>query len=853
MSACQTDEVDTPPLTGLSGHRLFLTMDASPDHLVIKSSGKPRASSRITTQLKNQLGQGVGNVSIKFRITNDEGGEVNIGSLSQLQGSTDAGGFARVTYTAPNLAEQPVPTRIYIIAIMRDPAYTFEVTAKHALDLEAARPPIDCAGSGPGAPDPAFTITPSTGTVDEPSCFDAQATTDNGTIVAFSWSFGDGGVASGVNVCHTFDEEGLYNVTLVVQDEDRNCSSITQVYEVGTGTSATCSISVSPQNPPLGTPVNLIATITDDRTVVSFNWNFGDGKSTTTSGNTVSHNYGSEGSFTVTLTITDSQGNVSTCTATVTVGSLAPTCAFAFSPTAPKVDDSVLFTSLSTDPDGVIESFSWQFGDGGSSTSANPSHIYTAAASFIAILTVTDDQGNVTSCSQTIAVTLGEPPDCDLIASPTPANIGETVSFNASGSTDSDGTITNFTFDFGDGGSLDNGSDPTTSHAYTTAGSKTATVTVTDNDGNRTTCSVIVIVGTGAPTCSFSISPTVNITPLQTVSVNASASADPDGGAITFAWSFPGGVNTTAPATEVTEDVTYANPGTFTITLVVTDNEAQSTSCSNPVTIGNTLPVCAFSVLGINQSTGLASFDASASVDPDGGAITLFSWAFGDALSFSSTSPTTTHTYATTGDRTVTLTVTDNEGTTSQCTQQANFTGLAPTASFTAASQVCINGSGDGTVNFNASASTDNDEGGASIEEFLWDFGDGSVAVPSVSPNISHIYTIAGVTRLVTLTVTDDEGDTDVFQLNVDVRATPGITNVTDTGGANTFCDGIVTITGTNFLGSTTLVYAPGGSDVVFTIGSNTSITDSSPITDVVAQTVAVTNACGTSSAVACQ
>src|SRR5436309_11624939 len=102
INACRTDDVAVPPLTGPSGARLFLTIEANPDHLVIRRAGQGREHSTITIQLKNQQGQGVPNEPVKIRITNSEGGEVNIGNLSQLEGTTDAGGFIRVTYSAPN-------------------------------------------------------------------------------------------------------------------------------------------------------------------------------------------------------------------------------------------------------------------------------------------------------------------------------------------------------------------------------------------------------------------------------------------------------------------------------------------------------------------------------------------------------------------------------------------------------------------------------------------------------------------------------------------------------------------------------------------------------------------------------
>src|ERR1051325_5686634 len=70
---CRTDEVAVPPLTGPSGARLFITIEANPDHLLIRRPGQGREHSTITIQLKNQQGQGVPNEPIKLRITNSDG------------------------------------------------------------------------------------------------------------------------------------------------------------------------------------------------------------------------------------------------------------------------------------------------------------------------------------------------------------------------------------------------------------------------------------------------------------------------------------------------------------------------------------------------------------------------------------------------------------------------------------------------------------------------------------------------------------------------------------------------------------------------------------------------------------
>src|SRR4026208_2369973 len=76
VASCRTDQVEVPPLTGPSGARLFLTMEAAPDKIFIKTPNHVPPISRIVVQLKDQLGHGVPNETIAFRIVNAEGSEV---------------------------------------------------------------------------------------------------------------------------------------------------------------------------------------------------------------------------------------------------------------------------------------------------------------------------------------------------------------------------------------------------------------------------------------------------------------------------------------------------------------------------------------------------------------------------------------------------------------------------------------------------------------------------------------------------------------------------------------------------------------------------------------------------------
>ena len=144
---------------------------------------------------------------------------------------------------------------------------------------------------------------------------------------------------------------------------------------------------------------------TDDGTIASWSWDLGDGNTSTDQNPT--HVYAAAGTYTVELTVTDDGGLTGTTSQDVTVteagGNVAPTAAFTFAAT----DLSVDFTDASTDSDGTIASWSWDLGDGNTSTDQNPTHVYAAAGTYTVELTVTDDGGLTGTASQDVTVTVG--------------------------------------------------------------------------------------------------------------------------------------------------------------------------------------------------------------------------------------------------------------------------------------------------------------------------------------------------------------------------------------------------------------------------------------------------------------
>ena len=170
-----------------------------------------------------------------------------------------------------------------------------------------------------GAPLAAFTFSPSVAVKGEAIEFDGTSSTDDGSIVDFVWTFGDGGVALGPRISRSFNEAGNFSVTLRVTD-DRGLTGAASTVITVREAALVASFTFSPTDPAAGAPVNfngLTSSTLPGATITDFIWDFGDGSFG--SGATASHTYASAQTFTIVLTVRDSTGRQASTAKTLQV------------------------------------------------------------------------------------------------------------------------------------------------------------------------------------------------------------------------------------------------------------------------------------------------------------------------------------------------------------------------------------------------------------------------------------------------------------------------------------------------------------------------------------------------------
>jgi PKD repeat protein len=245
---------------------------------------------------------------------------------------------------------------------------------------------------------------PAVGIAPEPVTFTSFAFDYDGTIVSHEWDFGDGSTGSGASVVHTYVTPGTYTATVTVTDNEGGSVSIAFSLLIKPNIPPTVDLTASSVEGYRPMWVSFDANAADvDGVITSILWNFGDGTFSSAASPTKLYNVA--GTYTATVTVTDNKGAVVTDSVDILVHhNDDPVVSISVNEVQGLAPFSATFTSAASDPDGTVASYFWDFGDGQTSTDANPVHVYDQGI-FLATLTVTDNHGATASASVALKVT----------------------------------------------------------------------------------------------------------------------------------------------------------------------------------------------------------------------------------------------------------------------------------------------------------------------------------------------------------------------------------------------------------------------------------------------------------------
>ena len=558
--------------------------------------------------------------------------------------------------------------------------------------------------------------------------------TSSPTPLSVSWNFGDGTTSTVLNPVKSYTAAGTYTVTLSSNfggcqaSKTRTITVLTKPSAAFTATSTTsCSAPFT---------VNFTNTSSGS---VSSEWLFGDGA--TSNLTNPNHTYTALGNFTVTLISTNANGCSDTLVKTDYVKMQLPIATINNLPQQGCAPLSVTFSSSVTGADSVA-TYLWNFGNGVTSTQANPTYTFTTGNYDIQLIITTAN-----GCIDTVVVQEGVKaaikPTANFSATPRDLCAKLPVQFTDS----TTGTVTTWDWNFGDGArsTIQN-----PIHIYEDTGLFNITLIV-GNNGCFDTLTYTNYIHVKPPIAIFTVSPSCANKYLR-VFTDRSIGAD------TWNWDFGDGTTSTLQ----NPSHTYSSVGTFTVSLTVVNF---STGCDYTTTtlirVANEQALFTASSLELCRNSSTRFTATSMQGSP---AIVSFEWNFGDG-SFD-TGNNIIHTYIQKGLYTVSLKITDVNGCTDSLSKINYIKVVGPTAAFTPATPgSCLNAA----VTFNDLSIPDVTH---PISKWYWNYGDGTKDTLTAPPFL-HLYATSGIFS-VALKIKDSFGCTDSSTLsNALIISTP--------------------------------------------------------------------------------
>jgi len=380
---------------------------------------------------------------------------------------------------------------------------------------------------------------------------------------------------------------------------------------------------------------------------------------------------------------------------------------------------TVTFIDESAADPGPIIDWTWDFGDGTTSTEQNPVHTYAFPGEYDVCLTIHADGACYdTKCESNIPVEMAG----DCFTTFTFDTDGLSFMFN-SNTDPGPGDVVSYEWTFGDG---ETSAEANPDHTYATAGGYLVCLVVTFADScTAEFCDEIIAEGVGAD-CLV----TAEVTDVVGMSQHFYATVTPDADVITYTWIFGDGTTFTETTAGTASDPwhEYAEPGIYTVCVVIeTGAGCIDEFCFEIIVDGG-----GDCEAGFEFSTDLLTASFFETADGAGSDIVSYLWDFGDG--YTSTDLNPTHEYAAGGTYLVCLTITTADSCVNTVCEEVDVEGLGGDceANFDILS---ITETGSGWV-----VELDNNSSGSEI--YFWTFGDGGT---SEAANPEHLYEEAGI------------------------------------------------------------------------------------------------------------
>nr|MDO8111943.1 PKD domain-containing protein [Candidatus Sigynarchaeota archaeon] len=619
--------------------------------------------------------------------------------------------------------------------------------------------------------------------------------------MTYQWSFGDGTSNATVqNPVHVYTSLGTFTVTVTAKDNDNDASTMQRINYIAVGSDLLPVASFTANSTSIykGQSVQFTFNGFEGDAPATFNWSFGDGTANSTLRNPV-HAFSTLGTFTITLTIKDNDGDMHTSKLTnfIAIINRIPVADFMANATQILPNGWIQFTFNGSVGDAPA-TFEWDFGDGTANSSLQypAPHQYTLGGNYTVTLKVNDSDGDFDYLKNIdyIVVVSDLIPIATFTANTTAPEINKLVQFTFTGF-DGDAPAS-FEWNFGDGTGNSTQRNPT--HNYSATGSYTVVLTVSDVDSDsktmRKTGYITVIPADLVPIANF----TANMTTIaRNQWIGFTFTGFEGNPTATYQWNFGDG---TANSTLRDPAHAYTSLGNFTIILTVMDNDmdiAVNTSV-NFVHVINLVPVASFTA---NNTSGFeGTWIQFTFTGLEGDLPAMFFWVFGDSSPISN-ARNPVHQYNTEGNYTATLTVLDSYLESKSFIYPVPIMiikDLTPVANFTANKQSIIQGQ---AVQF-----TFTGQPGNAPVTYQWNFGDGSGNATLRNP--LHVFATNG-SFTVNLTVMDSDGDESVWSSTSLITVIYDIVPVADFSADVTTIDenGVVAFTFTGVAGNPATIF----------------------------------------------